>query len=81
MVRGGMTPLEALRTTTVNPAHYLARQEYDGRVAAGQPADLVLLEGNPLTDIANTRRIREVILRGQRFDRPALDALLMSARP
>jgi imidazolonepropionase-like amidohydrolase len=80
MVRGGLTPLEALRTATMNPAHYFARPDVTGRVAADQPADLVLLEGNPLTDIANTRRIREVVVRGRRFDRPTLDALLTSAR-
>lgn len=39
-------------------------------------ADLVLLEADPLEDIATTRRIRAVVLGGRVFDRAALDSLL-----
>jgi hypothetical protein len=80
MVRGGMTPLEALRTATAAPAQYFQQDAVFGTVAAGKLADVVVLEANPLIDISNTRRIREVILRGHRFDRSALDAMLASVR-
>ena len=50
MVRGGMTPLAALQTATINPAPYFSLQESLGSVAPGRAADLVLLDGNPLTD-------------------------------
>ena len=43
-------------------------------------ADLVLLDGNPLADIANVRRIRAVVLAGRLLDRAALDALLAQVR-
>jgi imidazolonepropionase-like amidohydrolase len=79
MVRGGMTPLEALRTATLSPAQYFEQAEPTAMVAVDGIADLVVLEANPLTNIANTRRIREVILRGRRFDRRGLDELLASA--
>lgn len=47
-----------------------------GRIANGQRADLVLLEGNPLDDIRMTRRIRSVVLDGKYYDRSTLDTLL-----
>jgi hypothetical protein len=43
-------------------------------------ADLVLLDENPLEDIAATRAIRAVVLHGRLFDRPALDKLLKDTR-
>jgi imidazolonepropionase-like amidohydrolase len=46
----------------------------------GEVADLVLLDGNPLQDIANTKRIRAVIQGGRLLDRRALDGLLARAK-
>jgi imidazolonepropionase-like amidohydrolase len=75
-VRAGLTPAEALRTATLNPARYFDRTDDLGSISAGKLADLVLLEANPLSDIGNTRRIRAVVADGQLFDRSALDHLL-----
>lgn len=80
MVAGGMTPLAALQTATVNPARYLGRESTLGTVAAGRQADLVLLDANPLEDIGNVRRIHAVITAGRFFDRRALDQLLARAK-
>jgi hypothetical protein len=80
MVAGGMTPLAALQTATVNPARYLGRESTLGTVAAGRQADLVLLDANPLEDIGNVRRIYAVITAGRFFDRSALDQLLSRAK-
>jgi len=74
-----LTPLEALRTATVNPAIYL-HDDNAGVVAAGKRADLVFLDANPLTEIQNVHRIRAVMRGGKLLDRKALDALLDSAR-
>jgi len=76
LVRSGLTPLEALRTATYNPADFFGALDSLGTVSQGKVADLVLLDANPLTDIRNTRRIAAVIANGRVFDRPALDALL-----
>jgi imidazolonepropionase-like amidohydrolase len=75
-----MTPLEALRTATLNPAKFLHATDSLGTVAPGKLADLVLLDGNPLDDITNTMRIRAVVANGRYFDRAALDQLLAEAR-
>ena len=76
LVKAGLTPAEALRAATLAAAAYLDTTAHFGTVQPGRHADLVLLEGNPLEDIANTRRIRAVVLGGRVFDRAALDSLL-----
>jgi hypothetical protein len=55
MAAGGMTPLAALQTATINPARYLGREATLGTILPGRSADLVLLDANPLEDIANVR--------------------------
>jgi hypothetical protein len=68
LVHSGLTPLEALRTATYNPAEYLGALDSLGAVGRGKVADLVLLDANPLSDIRNTRRISAVIANGRLFD-------------
>lgn len=75
-VQAGLSPLDALRTATLNPARYLQATDSLGTVAQGKLVDLVLLDANPLEDIANVARIRAVVLNGRLFDRSALDTLL-----
>jgi len=80
LVRAGLTPAEALRTATINPARFLGLTDSLGVVATGKVADLVLLDGNPLQDIVNTKRIRAVIQGGRLLNRRALDGLLARAK-
>jgi imidazolonepropionase-like amidohydrolase len=72
----GLTPLEALRTATLNPARVLSLTDSLGTIEAGKLADLVLLDGNPLADIRNTQKIRAVIADGRLYRRADLDRLL-----
>jgi hypothetical protein len=65
LVQAGMTPLEALQAATRNPAQFLGRLASEGTVQVGKRANLVLLDADPLSDIANTRRVSAVILRGR----------------
>lgn len=62
LVAAGLTPYEALRTGTVHAAEFLGLET--GTVLEGRKADLVLLDANPLDDIANTRRVHGTMLRG-----------------
>lgn len=60
----GLTPAQALRAATLEPAK-LMRREDQGEVTKGDIADLVVLTANPLADIGNTRAIEEVVVRGK----------------
>ena len=80
MVQGGMTPLAALQTATLNPARYFGLQQTAGSVAAGQSADLLLLDANPLIDITNVRRIRAVVVAARFLDRTEIDKLLAQVK-
>jgi imidazolonepropionase-like amidohydrolase len=71
LVKAGLTPLEALQAATVRPAEYLGMTDRLGSITPGKLADLVLLDGNPLADIANTRRIAAVVFDGK-LARPGL---------
>ncbi len=79
LVSAGLTPMEALRTATTNPAEFLA-QKNAGTISKGNRADLVLLEADPTQDIGNTQKISGVVLRGRYFARADLDAMLARAR-
>ena len=57
LVNSGLTPVEALRTASINPALFLNRHKELGTIEVGKLADLVLLDANPLIDISNTRKI------------------------
>jgi imidazolonepropionase-like amidohydrolase len=79
LVAAGLTPQEALQTATENPAEFLRRKDI-GTIAAGQRADLVLLDGDPTRKIENTQKISGVVLAGKFLQRQDLDALLEKAR-
>src|SRR5205085_12518269 len=68
LVKAGWTPLQALQAATINAAAVLNRDTSSGTIAAGKNADLVILDGNPLTDVGNVRKIHALVLRGQLLD-------------
>jgi adenine deaminase len=72
----GLSAYDVLKTSTYNPALYLGELDTFGTIEPGKRADLVLLESNPLEDIANSREIAGVMVRGRYFDRADLDAIL-----
>jgi imidazolonepropionase-like amidohydrolase len=76
LVKAGLSPLQALRAATLNPARYFGLDKTMGTIEVGRVADLVVLDADPLSDIANTTKIRAVVARGKPYDRTALDQLL-----
>ena len=76
----GMSNAEALARATRIPAEWLGIADSVGTVQAGNVADLVLLDANPLADISNTQKVSGVVLRGRLFDRRELDVLLGEIR-
>ena len=71
-----MSELEILQTVTINPAKYFDLQDSLGRIKSNYVADLIILDKNPLQDIANTKSIKAVIKDGNYMNRSYLDSLL-----
>jgi len=78
--RGGMSPLEALKTATITPATHLGFAKDLGSLEPGKLADLVVLDANPLDDIANTDKVSKVMLNGRLYDAATLNEELTGAR-
>ena len=76
--QAGMTNAQVLQAVTVVPANWLKRKA--GKVSVGFDANLVLLNKNPLEDIAHTKTINTVIANGKVFDRELLDELLAAVK-
>jgi hypothetical protein len=81
LVEAGLTPLEALRTATRDAAEFLGQGNQLGTIARGKHADAVLLEGDPLLDIANVRRIAAVITAGRLLRQADLERLKAPQKP
>ena len=63
LVASGLSPFDALRAGTTSAAEFLGMPDV-GRIAVGARADLLLVRGNPLADVANAARIDGMVLRG-----------------
>jgi len=66
--QGGMSNLQVLKCATINGARYLGMDKEIGSLAPGKLADLVVLDKNPLEDIANTNTVRYVMVNGRLYD-------------
>jgi len=75
-VQAGLSPFEALKTATVNPAKFMRREKDLGTIEKDKLADLILLDANPLVDISNTRKINAVVAGGRYLSREFLDKML-----
>jgi imidazolonepropionase-like amidohydrolase len=73
VTRAGLTPMQALVAGTRTPAQILGLDQL-GAIAPGKSADFIVLNANPLDNIANTRKINKVYLRGQDFPRAEMRA-------
>jgi Amidohydrolase family len=76
LVKSGFTPLQALQSSTFNPALFLVKMDKYGVVEPGHIADLVLLDADPLEDIRNTNKIFGVVTMGKYYSRRDLDTML-----
>jgi Tol biopolymer transport system component/imidazolonepropionase-like amidohydrolase len=63
-VNAGLPPIEAIRTATINPAILMGAGRDLGTIEAGKLADMIIVDGNPLADIRDTRRVVTVIKNG-----------------
>ena len=76
LVENGYTPYEAIKTGTVNAGLVVKKMNADGNfgtIEVGNRADLILVENNPLEDVANVRSITGVMAAGLWYDKATLD--------
>jgi imidazolonepropionase-like amidohydrolase len=76
LVAAGFSPLDALRTATINAVRFFGEEARLGTVETGKMADLVVVRANPLEDIKNTQAIEAVVLNGRYLSRKDLDKML-----
>ncbi|MBS1718313.1 MAG: amidohydrolase family protein [Armatimonadetes bacterium] len=80
LVKAGLTPYEALSCATRNAGGFISgvlpNQEKFGHVAVGERADLVILDGNPLKDIANVNSMEGVVVAGKYLPKSKLDSMV-----
>lgn len=81
LAQGGMTPLEAIRSATLNGAHYLGMQDEIGSLETGKLADLIVLDGNPLEDIRHTEQVRYTMVNGRLYDAATLNEVGNHPKP
>jgi len=75
MVQGGMTPMDALRAATINPAKHLGIDQNIGSLKAGKLADLAVIDGDLLVDIRVSDRVTLVMLNGRLFDAESMNEI------
>jgi predicted amidohydrolase YtcJ len=68
LVQAGLTPMQALQASTLEPAKFLGLEAIAGTIERGKRADLVVLDADPLADITNTQRIHSIVARGRYLD-------------
>jgi imidazolonepropionase-like amidohydrolase/Tol biopolymer transport system component len=79
-VRGGMSPVEALRAGTIESARSLGYDADVGSLEPGKLADLVVLDADPTQDIRNSDKISKVMINGRLYDAATLNEELTGTR-
>ncbi len=79
LVRGGMSPLEALQAATVSPARIYGFSDI-GTIQQGKLADLVILDADPLADIRNSEKVDRVMLNGRLYEAETLNEVVTGTR-
>ncbi len=75
MVQGGMTPHEALKAATIIPAKHLGLEKNIGSIKIGKLADLVIIDGDVLSDIRQSDKIHYVMLNGRLYDARSMNEI------
>ena len=71
-VECGLTPMQAIQTATIIPAKVMKADGITGSVEAGRRADIIIIDGDPLQNIRNIRKVQTVIKDGNIYDPVAL---------
>ncbi len=67
-VQAGLTPLQAIQSATIVSAHAMGLEHDSGTIERGKRADLILVRGNPLSDISDLRKVSKTVANGRMYD-------------
>ena len=81
MAQGGFTPWEALRGGTIDGARHLGMEQQIGSIEVGKVADIVLIEGDVLTDIKRSEYVSHTIINGRVFVAETMQELGKKSSP
>ncbi|MGM0482012.1 MAG: amidohydrolase family protein [Pseudomonadota bacterium] len=76
MAQGGMSPLDALRTATIDPAKVFGMDHQVGSIKEGKLADIIVIDGDPLQDIRSTDQVTYTMVNGVLYDATTMDQIL-----
>ncbi|QEC78173.1 amidohydrolase family protein [Mucilaginibacter ginsenosidivorax] len=79
-VLAGLTPAQALKTATITPAQAMGVDKQTGSVEAGKQADIIIVDGDPLTNISDVRKVTTVIKGGRVYDPVVLHRMVGFSR-
>ena len=75
-VQAGLTPMQAIQTATITPAQVMKMDKQTGSVEAGKRADITIVDGDPLNNIREIRKVTLVIKAGRIYDPVQLHRLV-----
>ena len=73
--QGGMPPMQALRTATMNGAHYIGMDKHIGSLETGKVADLIMIDGNPLENLRDTEFVTHTMINGRLYDAATMNEI------
>ncbi len=73
--QGGMTNLEALRAATIHPAQYIGAGQDIGSLKVGKLADLIVIDGNPLSNIRDTEKVTHTMVNGRLYETDTMNEI------
>jgi imidazolonepropionase-like amidohydrolase len=76
----GLTPAQAIKTATITPAQAMGIDKQTGSIEAGKQADIILVDGDPLKNISDIRKVSLVIKAGRVYDPVALHRMVGFSR-
>jgi imidazolonepropionase-like amidohydrolase len=71
-VQAGFTPMEAIQAATLVPARAMGMEKDSGTIEAGKRADVIVVDGNPLENISDIRKVSTVFAGGRMYQPAAL---------